>query len=105
MKDRFARLADLTRGAALVGLGTLAATGCSNESSSQPPPATGSAAVATTDPAGDSGASGRPFLRRKFPIPNAMRPRVEGFLSDAGPPGDSGAPPDAGAPGSTPGSP
>ncbi|HEY2511246.1 MAG TPA: hypothetical protein VGI39_10330, partial [Polyangiaceae bacterium] len=64
MKDRFSKLAELTRGAALVGIG-LGAVACTTNT---PPATTGSAAV-TPDPAASTGG---PVPARKFPVPNAV---------------------------------
>jgi hypothetical protein len=75
MKDRFAKLVALTRGAAVITLS--AGAGASACSKNDPPPippmtaesAATPASVATDSPVPDAG--GAPFVRR-FPTPNAM---------------------------------
>jgi hypothetical protein len=92
MKDRFAKLVALTRGAAVVGLGMGAGAGCTNEPSGTPPAVSAPTVAenAPVDPASDGGTVGP--RRRRFPIPNAMRPRYGGADgSDGGnAPGDGG---------------
>jgi hypothetical protein len=71
MKDRFAKLAALTRGAALVTLSTSAAPGCTKN---EPPPAPVTASAIQPDPAAaDPGDAAVP-IRRRFPILNAVHP-------------------------------
>jgi hypothetical protein len=86
MKDRFGRLSALTRGAALVTLSGgavgVAGTGCSNNDPPPIPPMT-----AESVPANPPDASAPP-LRRRFPIPNAVRPALPGASdssTDSGP--------------------
>jgi hypothetical protein len=93
MKDRFAKLANLTRGAAVVSLGVgasyvAASTGCTKSEPTSPPPVTADAIQA--DPAAADPGDGGPFHgRRRFPIPNAMHPRLR--FGDGGGPSDGGA--------------
>ena len=97
MKDRFARLATLTRGAALITVsvgavgGTVgAASGCTKN---EPPPSPVAAGTIQPDPAGDATDAGADAVapRRRFPIPNAMHPG-HGWNSprDGGGAGDGG---------------
>ena len=95
VKERFADLAALTRGAAVVtlGMGTASAVaaGCTkNEASSQPAVAAASSAEAdTADASTDAGAR----ARRRFPIPNALHPGWrfgDAGSSGSGPDGSSG---------------
>jgi hypothetical protein len=98
MKDRFERLAALTRGAALLTLGAGAvAAGCTkNEPAPQPTVAAGSTQADLTAPAVDaSDADAGPLRpRHRFPIPNAMRP--DWRFRDAGPSGGADGGPASG---------
>jgi hypothetical protein len=79
MKERFAKLAALTRGATVLTLsaGSVGggAAGCTkSEPASATPIAAASAQPAANDPEADPD-GGLVFLRRRrFPIPNAMHP-------------------------------
>jgi hypothetical protein len=94
MKDRLAKLGNLTRGAALVGIG-IGAVACTNESGA-PPPATGTSSAAAAAPSAAASAADPatnvPAVRRRFPIPNAIRrPADLAPATDAG----AGSPPNA----------
>jgi hypothetical protein len=90
MKDRFGKLAALTRGAAVVSLGvgtagSVVAACTKNDPAqpAQPPVTTGSVQTdATVVDASDADAGFR--LRRRFPVPNAL-PRFR--FRDGGPSG------------------
>jgi hypothetical protein len=89
MKDRFQRLAALTRGAAIVaaGVGGTYAVACTKSEPSPQPTlaAAGSAQADLTDPVDASDGDASPRFRHRFPIPNAMRP--DWRFRDAGPSG------------------
>lgn len=95
MKDRFAKLATLTRGAAVlsisVGAGgaTGAIAGCTK---SEPPPPPVASGTIQPDPAANP-TDGGTLPRRKFPMPNAMHPG-RGWEP---PPAGSGGSPEGGA--------
>lgn len=90
MKDRFSKLAELTRGAALVGIG-LGAMACTTNT---PPAATGTTTAATPDPAASTDG---PVAPRKFPVPNAVHrygiPSDDGGTTAAGPVAPGSLPP------------
>jgi hypothetical protein len=100
MKDRFAKLAALTRGAAVLSLSvgaggaTGAIAGCTKNEPPPPPVASG---TIQPDPAGNSSDAGA-LPRRKFPMPNAMRPGRNLDL----PPAQGGGSPEGGATTTTP---
>jgi hypothetical protein len=93
MKDRFARLAALTRGAALitVSTGSVGAVGGCTKNDLPPPPA--AAGAIQPDPAADPGDASADAVapRRRFPILNAMHPSHDwNTSSDGGGSADGG---------------
>ena len=93
MKDRFSKLADLTRGAALVGLGLGGLGACTTNT---PPAATGTTTAATPDPAASSTGGAGANVPRKFPVPNAIHryPLTDdGGAATAGPVAPGSLPP------------
>jgi|HubBroStandDraft_4_1064222.scaffolds.fasta_scaffold1016856_2 hypothetical protein len=89
MTDRLGKLARLTRGAALVGIGA-GVLACSKSEPPTQPHTSGPFSVdGTSDDAGPGDASAFPF-RRRLPVPNAI-PTYLPRLPDAG--GGGSAPP------------
>jgi len=73
MRDRFARLAALTRGAAVITISAGAAgVGCAKSDSPASPPATSASTPPAIDAGAPSDAAPAPAMRRKFPFPNAL---------------------------------
>jgi hypothetical protein len=88
MKDRFAKLAALTRGAAVVTLGVGASIAVGACTKSDAPPA--AAGTIQPDPATPEPVDAAAPVRRKYPMPNAMRP--PGRFADGGAgPSDGGS--------------
>jgi hypothetical protein len=75
MKDRLARLAALTRGAAMITIsaGTAGAVGGCTKNEPPPPPPVAAGTI-QPDPAADPPDAAPTFPRRKFPMPNAIHP-------------------------------
>lgn len=74
MKKRFAKLAALTRGAAVISLSAGAGAGCTKSDPASPAPVA-AASVSPSEPADADLDGGIAMLRRRrFPIPNAMHP-------------------------------
>jgi hypothetical protein len=73
MNNRFARLAALTRGAAVITLSAGAAgAGCAKSDPPASPPTTSATMTPDLDAGAPSDAAPAPAMRRKFPFPNAL---------------------------------